>query len=503
MLTDVTSTDKLERLRAAVNVLQVQNPKRDEVRSLCKIWGVQQMIKGVHRPPAEIVEDMKAKVIAASNELKLSLAEHAQIATDSAATDGAAQLAEPPQQKKRNFGSDSAPQPPTAKAKPTTRQQKRKQDSPAVVAEASDTSSAAQPSCPQSKTQRLTHFFQHKSGPVIEPEADDTNVALRQREMRQNIALRQREMRQLYSELQSYRDVNPNTPGIADLIEQCKDLRVLPCTKRTLESRSIKVLYNSACGGLRQRADDGETWLRQDYTSVSVHACDGLQESIARKFQTWETVDVANFPMLSDIESFFHSAELNSLPASSSTESPRSTYWMPESRQQLLTDMRQLDAAPTVPFGSPSRGIKFLGSNVFHSLKMLAQLEMPDVSLDQAPSLCRAKNLYEMVRETREAYKNANCDQSFTASDVQQVLHDFFASSFIAKKWLLQLLRIPVAQRQNAEHIHSTLGINAPLGPKGGGHHGGANPPCLGIMLGCTPHDYGENSWQRARFCNT
>ena len=107
---------------------------------------------------------------------------------------------------------------------------------------------------------------------------------------------------------------------------------------------------------------------------------------------------------------------------------------MPESRQQLLTDMRQLVAAPIVPFGSPSRGIKFLGSNVFHSLKMLAQLEMPDVSLDQAPSPCRAKNLYAMVRETREAYKNANCDQSFTASDVQQVLRDFAASSVIAKK---------------------------------------------------------------------
>ena len=89
---------------------------------------------------------------------------------------------------------------------------------------------------------------------------------------------------------------------------------------------------------------------------------------------------------------------------------------------------------------------------------MLAQLEMPDVSLDQAPSLCRAKNLYEMVRETREAYKNANCDQSFTASDVQQVLRDFAASSAIAKKWILQSLRT------NAEHLDSTLGINAPLG---------------------------------------
>ena len=89
---------------------------------------------------------------------------------------------------------------------------------------------------------------------------------------------------------------------------------------------------------------------------------------------------------------------------------------------------------------------------------------MPDVSLDQAPSLCRAKNLYEMVLETREAYKNANCDQSFTASDVQQVLRDFAASSSIAKKWILQSLLIPPAQRTTAEHLDSTFGINAPLG---------------------------------------
>ena len=121
--------------------------------------------------------------------------------------------------------------------------------------------------------------------------------------------------------------------------------------------------------------------------------------------------------------------------------------------------MRQLNAAPTVPFGSPSRAVKLLGGDVFHSLKMLAQLEMPNASLDQLPSLRRAEKLYEMVSESREAYKTATCDQSFTASDVQQILRDFAASSHIAKKWILQVLRI-----SNAEHLDSTLGINAPLG---------------------------------------
>ena len=175
---------------------------------------------------------------------------------------------------------------------------------------------------------------------------------------------------------------------------------------------------------------------------------------------------------------------------------------MPESRQQLLTDLRQLVAAPTVPFGSPSRGIKFLGSNVFHSLKMLAQLEMPDVSLDQAPSLCRAKNLYEMVRETREAYKNANCDQSFTASDVQQVLRDFAASSAIAKKWLMQRLRISqygngVAQRQNAEHLHNTLGINAPLGSESWGNQPSPKniPTAGGGSVGVPIHQPWYHAW--------
>ena len=158
-LTEVTSTQKLESLRAAVKVLQVETPKRDEVRSLYSIWNVKQKIKKDHRPPQDMILDLKAKVIEASNELKLSLAEHAQIRTDTNA-----QPAEPPQQKKRNLGSDSAPKQPTAKAKPTTRQQKRKQDSPALVAEASDTSSAAQPAFPRSKAQRLTHFFECRSG---------------------------------------------------------------------------------------------------------------------------------------------------------------------------------------------------------------------------------------------------------------------------------------------------------------------------------------------------
>ena len=221
-------------------------------------------------------------------------------------------------------------------------------------------------------------------------------------------------------------------------------------------SPSIKSLYISKCGALEQRADDD--WTRkcyQDYTTVSFCACDGLEYSIAQKSQTWETVDAAKFPILVDIQNFFHSAELNALPASSSTETARSTYWMPESRQQLLIDLRQLVAAPTVPFGSPSRAVKFLGGDVFHSLKMLAQLEMPDASFDQLPSLRRAQNLYQMVSESRLA----TCNQSFTTSDVQQVLRDFAASSRIAKTWLLYVLRIA-----NAEHLDNTLGINAPLG---------------------------------------
>ena len=117
--------------------------------------------------------------------------------------------------------------------------------------------------------------------------------------------------------------------------------------------------------------------------------------------------------------------------------------------------MRQLNAAPTVPFGSPSRAVKFLGGDVFHSLKMLAQLEIPDASFDQLPSQRRAQNLYQMVSESRLA----TCNQSFTTSDVQQVLRDFAASSHIANKWILQHVRI-----SKAEHLDSTLGINAPLG---------------------------------------
>ena len=76
-LTEVTSTQKLESLRAAVKVLQVQNPKRDDVRPFCSIWGVKQTIKKDHRPPQDMILDLKAKVIEASNELRANLEQHA------------------------------------------------------------------------------------------------------------------------------------------------------------------------------------------------------------------------------------------------------------------------------------------------------------------------------------------------------------------------------------------------------------------------------------------
>ena len=39
-LTEVTSTQKLESLRASVNVLKTPDPKTPDVRALCKIWPV-------------------------------------------------------------------------------------------------------------------------------------------------------------------------------------------------------------------------------------------------------------------------------------------------------------------------------------------------------------------------------------------------------------------------------------------------------------------------------
>ena len=79
-LTQVTSTQKLERLRAAVNVLRTPEPKRDDVRPLCKIWSVQRD-EGVKRRLAEVIRDLKEKVIKAGNELRANLEQHAQIAT--------------------------------------------------------------------------------------------------------------------------------------------------------------------------------------------------------------------------------------------------------------------------------------------------------------------------------------------------------------------------------------------------------------------------------------
>ena len=101
-LTEATSTQKLESVRAAVNVLKKPDLNRPDVRDLCKIWPVKRD-DGKKRPLTQVISELKAHVIKVANELRLNLEQHAQSATDIAT-----QPAEPPQQKKRNFGPDSA-----------------------------------------------------------------------------------------------------------------------------------------------------------------------------------------------------------------------------------------------------------------------------------------------------------------------------------------------------------------------------------------------------------
>ena len=79
-LTEVTSTQKLESLRAAVNVLKTPKPKRDDVRLLVNPWSAQRD-EGDKRPLAEVRRDLKEMVIKAGNALRANLEQHAQIAT--------------------------------------------------------------------------------------------------------------------------------------------------------------------------------------------------------------------------------------------------------------------------------------------------------------------------------------------------------------------------------------------------------------------------------------
>ena len=78
-LTEVTSTQKLESLRAAVNVLKTPKPKQADVRDLVKSWPVKG--EGVGRRLPEVIRDLKENVIKAGNELRADLEQHAQIAT--------------------------------------------------------------------------------------------------------------------------------------------------------------------------------------------------------------------------------------------------------------------------------------------------------------------------------------------------------------------------------------------------------------------------------------
>ena len=81
--------------------------------------------------------------------------------------------------------------------------------------------SAIQPFVPQSKTQRLTSFFERKSGPADVVEQD---AATGTPDDAKNLAVRQKEMIDLYLELKMYRIMSrryPNTLDIEKLIKQC------------------------------------------------------------------------------------------------------------------------------------------------------------------------------------------------------------------------------------------------------------------------------------------
>ena len=83
-LTERTSSAKSKRIKTAVDVLKVQKPRQEDVRAMCATWSVKRTINQKNRPMPEIISDLKEKVIEASNELKVSFAQHSQIATDSA-----------------------------------------------------------------------------------------------------------------------------------------------------------------------------------------------------------------------------------------------------------------------------------------------------------------------------------------------------------------------------------------------------------------------------------
>ena len=65
-LTEATSTQQLESVRAAVNLLTKPEFKRDDARALCKIWPVKQD-RGKQRPLEQVVRELKEHVIKVSN----------------------------------------------------------------------------------------------------------------------------------------------------------------------------------------------------------------------------------------------------------------------------------------------------------------------------------------------------------------------------------------------------------------------------------------------------
>jgi hypothetical protein len=83
-LTGQTASTKLQRIKAAVDVLKAPKPRKEDVHPLCPSWPVQRKIQKKDRPLADIISDLTKEVIRASNKLKVSLAQNPPVATDNA-----------------------------------------------------------------------------------------------------------------------------------------------------------------------------------------------------------------------------------------------------------------------------------------------------------------------------------------------------------------------------------------------------------------------------------
>ena len=449
----------VQRIREAVAVLSRPKPRQEDVQPLQSKWQVAQQKDKKRRPLDDVLHEFQGKVIKAAQKLQLELsgsAEQPAASTvgqpasmntaDSVHCDDEPWLAElRANQRKRALASaaeermENAQQRPQAKPKPANKQKKRT---------ASRTFGSVEQPASKRQNQCLTsELFAANARDLSDPIAASSSNAVQPSTVQQQ----SQRMGRLLHELKKLSEygwaVDDAKDALKEMISQASDLQQIPPTQDVLRKPSIRVLYSSICGALQPT-----TQLEQNRTQVWLTACYSLEDNVIQFVQARQEIEEDSketYCCLWQLKNRLHDAVLNSLPD------------MPRSLHEFIQGLNDSGASTHTPFGRLPREAQVkpsFSSPLWYFSRMLVSVELPRHRFVDMPIANNHAELIDKVVQHRSNAAKASAAQPalITAGDVKEVLQDFCTDPFSShanKRWLLDVLKVPKANRQDPEYL--------------------------------------------------